>query len=72
MGTLTFSSAQNRFLVLGGLGGDQPLKLSPNVDPVQLAISYGKWGDSQQQVLAVVPSESPAPSVFMLVTISLY
>ena len=51
MGTLKFSSAQNKFLLLGGLPGDHALNLSPNVDPVQLAISYSTWGDSQQQVL---------------------
>ena len=67
MGALTVSSAQNRFLLLGGLLGDQPLNLSPNVDPVQLAISYSKWNDSQQQVLAVGPGESPAPSLLFII-----
>lgn len=69
MGALTFSSAHIRFLLLGSSLGDQPLDLSPNFDPVQLAISYSKWGSSQQQVLAIVPGESSAPSVlFMLMT----
>ena len=43
------------------MAGSQPLNLSPNVDPVQLAISYNKWSGGQQQVLAVVPGGSPLP-----------
>lgn len=70
MGALTSGSAQNRFLLLGGLLGNQPLKLSPNIDPVQLAISYSKWNGRQQQVLAVVPGESPAPSLLLITVVT--
>ena len=66
MGALTFSSAHSRFLLLAGLPGDQPLDLSPNTDTVHLAISYSKWGGGQQQVLAVVPGESPTQSALFM------
>lgn len=64
VGALSSNSPQNRFLVLGSLaGGQSPNLMSPNADPVQLAISYSKGSSGQQQVLAVMPGESPSPGV---------
>ena len=57
LGALTCSSG-HKCLLLGGTGGGQALHLSPNVDPVQMAISFGRWNGSQQQVLAITPGGS--------------
>lgn len=57
LGSLQANSRQTRFLLVGSMGVSQPSVLDPNVDPVHLAISYGKPLEGCKQALVIIPGE---------------
>ncbi|DBA74971.1 TPA: hypothetical protein ACH3X1_010314 [Trebouxia sp. C0004] len=55
LGSLQANSRQTRFLLVGSMGVSQPSGLNPNVDPVHMAISYGKPIEGCKHALVIIP-----------------
>ncbi len=57
LGSLQANSRQTRLLLVGSMGVSQSSVLDPNVDPVHMAISYGKPLEGCKQALVIIPGE---------------
>ncbi len=57
LGSLQANLRQTRFLLVGSMGVSHPSGLNPNVDPVHMAISYGKPLEGWKRALVIIPGE---------------
>ena len=57
LGSLQANSRQTRFLLVGSMGVSHPSGLNPNIDPVHMAISYGKPLEGWKHALVIIPGE---------------
>lgn len=57
LGSLQANSRQTRFLLVGAMGVSHPSGLNHNVDPVHMAISYGKPLEGCKHALVIIPGE---------------
>ncbi|KAL0034017.1 hypothetical protein WJX79_003416 [Trebouxia sp. C0005] len=55
LGSLQANSRQTRFLLVGAMGVSHPSGLNHNVDPVHMAISYGKPLEGCKHALVIIP-----------------